>query len=110
MASFVAGKALLVIHRIDVQRFWVTAHVQHVTHSGNCRDAAIEWAQEEFALMEWPRVRPAPGCTRRMAVGDTMRVAVTFNVEGWASGWDGEGDSSLDLIKTRCLRHQKCKN
>lgn len=109
MASFVAGKALLVIYRDDAERFWITVHVQHVTHSSTSRAGALEWVREEFGLMEWD-VRALPGCTRRMAVGDTMRVAVTFNIEGWASGWDGEGDSSLELIKSRCLRHQKCKN
>jgi hypothetical protein len=105
MANFVAGKALLVIRRVAADHFWVDSHIQSLTHSSNCRDAAMDWATEELGLMEWPSLRPAHSCTRRMAIGDTMRVAVTFRVEGWTNA-DGEGDSELHIEKARCLRHQ----
>lgn len=108
MGSFVAGKALVTFEREDIDRFIVRAHIQHLTHSSQDRDAAMDWAREELELMEWPSVRPAPNCTKRMRVGDKMRVAITFYAEAY-TGWDFEGDSDMDIVKARCLRHQHAR-
>lgn len=114
MADFVSGKALLVIRRNEdsfgERRYDVDVYIQHVTGYGKAfdnddfRNAAEEWAREEFGFIEY-ELRPAPPRCQEMEVGDTMRFAVSFISHSWVDYW-GEGDSDLDYT-ARLLRHQK---
>jgi hypothetical protein len=97
------GKALLVITRNeDVSGYhWdITPYIQSI----NTDDPGGE-VNEAFYFIMSHDYHPAPAAAYRMDVGDTIRVAVTFELHFSRDYW-GECDSDLYLTKERVLRKQ----
>lgn len=100
----IKGKALLVINRLadsHGEKHW-DVHPFIQTCSGNWEFR--NWAYEEFQLMEWD-LQPLPGRAHRMQVGETIRVAVAFEIFPPSRDYSDDG-STLVLNKVRTLRHQ----
>ena len=114
MANYICGKALLVITRDEDTEKGSRSYTAHALIrrvslgrsglSDEHRGMGEEWAREEFDFMNYG-VRSVPARCHKMAVGDTMRFAVSFISHAWTDYW-GESDSDLEY-SARLLRHQK---
>lgn len=106
MSNSIWGKALLVITRLhsdNGNHFDVHAFIQSSSGGWEHRDAA----QEEFQHLEYD-VLPLPNPAYRLKVGETMRIAVSYNFSYYRY-YDGEVDVDLEYSKVRVRRHQRPK-
>lgn len=105
--SSVTGKALLVVTRLHEEgesaHYDVHAFIQSCSH--------VDWAYrdsvlDEFQHCEWG-VHPLPNAAYRLAPGETVRIAVVYDV--WWPAYDPYDDAGAELYyrKTRVLRRQK---
>lgn len=106
MSGCITGKALLVLTRQenrDGYQFDVSAFIQSSSGGWEQRDVA----QEEFCHLGYD-VLPAPPPAYRLKVGETMRIAVVYEIT-YHTYSDGEVDVDLDYRKVRVRRHQRPK-
>lgn len=105
MAScYVKGKALLVITKTSEKRdrYDTWPFIQHYSGAWQDRDSA----QEDLCIVGSGHPLPISG--KRMKLGETVRVAVTFEIHYHSDYW-GEWDSKLTYSKVKVLRRQKPK-
>lgn len=97
------GKALLVITRVSHGIFDVHGFIQSCSsrHPGGA-DAV----QDEFQHMRY-EIHPLPVGSRKIALGETWRIAVTYECNWHYDEFTGEWDSELYFGKVRVLRRQK---
>lgn len=105
--SSVTGKALLVITRLHEDgasaHYEVHAFIQSCSHADwSYRDAVID----EFQHCEWD-LHPLPNAAYKLAQGETIRVAVVYDIFWPRYSFYDDSNSDLTYRKTRVLRWQK---
>lgn len=108
MPMAIEGKALVVITRLGDShgsKHWdITPFIQ--TCSGPYWHFDV--AYEEFQLMNWGH-QSMPSRARKMGVGETIRVALNFQIILPNSDYSDDG-CELFLTKVRTRRHQYPKD
>lgn len=105
--STVTGKAILVITRLHEEgesaHYDVHAFLQSCSHvDWSYRDAVTD----EFQHCEWD-LHPLPNAAYKLAQGETIRVAVVYDIWWPAYEWGRDDGAELGYRKTRVLRRQK---
>lgn len=101
------GKALLIIDRLEPtnpkEYQW---DIHPIILSLNKDDPGGE-VDEAFSFIMQYGYHIPPAAAYKMAIGDRIRVAVTFELHFTkGDGWTTDDDSDLYLIKERVLRRQ----
>ena len=99
------GKALLIMTRVEATnpkefQWDIDARVLHMEQD----DPGGE-VNEAFEFIMQYGYHEAPASAYKMAVGDTIRVAVSFEMD-FTRGYISDDDMDLYLIKERVLRRQ----
>lgn len=103
----VTGKALLVITRLhekgESPHYEIDSFIQSCSHADwSYRDSV----NEEFSLCEWDD-QPLPNAAYRLEPGETVRVAVVYDVWWPRYSFDRDDGADLSYRKARVLRRQK---
>jgi hypothetical protein len=102
--NMASGRALMVITRLNEGdrdlHFDVHTFIQSCAGDQDTRDSVAE----EFQCCEWD-IHPLPPQAYKLAWGDTIRVAVRFDIT-WFSCGDGEYSSRLEYTKAVVRRRQ----
>lgn len=107
MAHTFKGKALLVMDRLHTENpkdFRWDIHHCVFTGAGEDKDPGDEIGNA-FWCMETDN-HPAPAAAYKMAVGDRIRIAVTFEIHFSHDSYTGEWDCDMYLTRERVLRYQ----
>lgn len=102
----IKGKALLVITRVSDSMFDVHGFIQSC--SSRHPDGA-DAVQDEFQHMRF-EIHPLPVDSRKIGLGETWRIAVTYECSWHHDDFTGEYDSGLYFDKVRVLRRQKARD
>jgi hypothetical protein len=101
----IRGKALLVIERdadrCGEKRWIVLPYIQSCSGGGDARDCV----EDDFQHLEYDTL-PLPPQAYKLAVGETIRVSVTYEFTHHQS-CEGDWDVDLDYGTIRVLRRQK---
>lgn len=97
------GKALLVITRVSDSMFDVHGFIQSCSTTS---PEGVDAVQDEFQHMRY-EIHPLPVDSRKIGLGETWRIAVTYECGWHHDEFLGEWDSELYFDKVRVLRRQK---